>query len=75
MKKEGVTAPLPHSDWHVIHSIGVDRRGYDIPIDQVGEPREFIPGIREMVLTIIGEFPAKSIDIVEVNGVRFKRES
>lgn len=73
MKKEGVTAPLPHSDWHVIRSIGVEHRGEDIPVDEVGVVREFIPGIREMVLTIVGEFPAKDIDIVEVNGVRFKR--
>lgn len=75
MKKEGVTQPLEGSDWHVIRSIGVENRGEEIPIDEAGKPREFIPGIREIVLTIVGEFPAKEIDVVEVNGIRFKRET
>lgn len=73
-KPERVTHHLPHSDWHVIRSISVENRGDDIAIDCVGKPREYIPGIREMVLTINGEFPANNIDIVEVNGIRFKRE-
>lgn len=74
MSDKGVTEPLPHSDWHVIRSIGVENRGEEIPVDQVGDVRRFIPGVREMVLTIVGEFPSKDIDVVEVNGVRFKRE-
>lgn len=74
-KQEGVTAHLSHSDWRVTRSISVENRGDDIAIDCVGGPRRFVPGIREMVLTIVGEFPADNIDVVEVNGLRFKREA
>lgn len=74
LPSEGVTNHLPHSDWHVIRSIGVEHRGEDIPVNEVGAVREFIPGIGEMVLTIVGDFLAKNIDVVEVNGTRFKRE-
>jgi FlaA1/EpsC-like NDP-sugar epimerase len=74
MSDKGVTAHLPHSDWHIIKSIGVENRGGDILVGDVGEPAELIRGVREMVLTIEGDFPAYKIDIVEVNGVRFKRE-
>jgi hypothetical protein len=75
MSDKGVTEQLPGSDWHIIRSIGVENRGDEVPINQVGAVREFIPGIREMVLTIVGEFPEDDLDIVEVNGKRFRPEA
>lgn len=72
--EEGATELLPHSDFHVVRSIGVEQRGEEVPVREGGKITEFIPGIREMVLTIVGEFPAKDIDVVEVNGVRFTKE-
>lgn len=74
MSDEGVTAKLPHSDWHVIKSIGVEHRGDEISLPATGGLPDVIQGIREMVLTIVGEFQTDEIDVVEVNGVRFKRE-
>lgn len=75
MTDKGVTEPLRGSDWHVIRSIGVEHRGDDVQVIANGKPAEFIAGIREMALTIVGEFPTDQIDVVEVNGRRFKPEA
>jgi hypothetical protein len=74
-EEECVTQRLQGSDWHIIRSIGVEHRGDEILLPTTGGPPDVIQGIREMVLTIVGEFQTDEIDVVEVNGVRFKREA
>lgn len=74
MKGESVTLPIEGSDWHVIKSIGVENRGEEIVLPATGRMPDVIHGIREMALTLVGEFETDKIDVVEVNGRRFKPE-